>query len=240
MKVCVEAELDRKKGDVVLTLCDIRLRRHYMEQKGRHLASLSPEALQGYGFPMQFFTELKKGYPVRFRMNLSGFETLLGGSSREALGGLVHKESPPHQNYAVAQEEAFQARTQGAAEVWVEKRRDGWVVHSLVQEDESGGEFSLEGVGPAIVITLYRNPALEARLIELAQSTGGEHRGSREYRSGLWHSNFAFPSSETAKRVAKTMRRLGAVVDVVEDDAMLNGVEEHGGQRTQRVSREKT
>jgi hypothetical protein len=77
-KVCVEAELDRG-GDVVLTLCDIRMRRQYVQERGHHTAQISIDALQGYGFPMQFFAELKKGYPVRFRMNLSGFETLLGG-----------------------------------------------------------------------------------------------------------------------------------------------------------------
>ncbi len=88
-KIEVEAERNGAKG-VVLTLVNVPARRALMRKYGVHNAYVRDLKALGT-FPPQLITDFYKGFPVRFRMNMRGFERLLESPRAEALGEATGK-----------------------------------------------------------------------------------------------------------------------------------------------------
>lgn len=86
-KVWVEAEKSPTTDEVVLTLVDVPLRRQLLKDYGVHNAYVNSLTRIGT-FPAQFKERFAMGYPIRFRMNLRGFESLLNAKQVERLGEL--------------------------------------------------------------------------------------------------------------------------------------------------------
>jgi hypothetical protein len=86
--VWVEAEHDREGGGVVLSLKSVKSRRLLKEKYGRHTVRTSVDRVRD--FPTSKIGELRKGWPVQFKMNSSTYLQLLGVGAdvAEALGAL--------------------------------------------------------------------------------------------------------------------------------------------------------
>lgn len=100
-KVWVEAEQAGDGSSVVLSLADVRKRRELVRRYGKHNVFTSPHRLNN--FPPQFMSELREGWPVRFKMYESVYESMLnGGSGGTGFAGLAEEGHRPI--YVIAEE----------------------------------------------------------------------------------------------------------------------------------------